>query len=71
MNVALVADVVQGADVGVGQRRDRPRLDVEARVTIAIGNRLRQMTLSGDGAIEADVASFVDLAHAPGAQGAQ
>src|SRR5579864_9656454 len=56
-------DIVQGADVGMVQGRDRVRFALEALGELLVGN------LDGDGAIQPRIASFVDLAHAARADG--
>src|SRR6185503_6070569 len=59
----VVADVVEGADVRMVQRRDRLRLALEARAQIGSMCELRRQDLDGDAAIEPGVAGAVDLAH--------
>src|SRR5262249_52236162 len=57
------ADVVDGEDVRVRQRRDRLRLALEARERVGIGGQLRDEDLDGDVAIEPRIARAVDVAH--------
>ncbi len=68
VDAVLVADVVQGADVRVVQRRDGARLTLEARAPLRRGRRLLAQDLDGDGTIEPRVPGVVHLSHAAGAQ---
>ncbi len=52
----------------MAQRRDRAGLALEPLLQIRIRGHMRGQHLDGDGAVEAGVSRFVDLAHAPGAQ---
>jgi hypothetical protein len=62
----LVTDVVECADVGMGELRDRARFTIEAFAELRIvGERLGK-NLDGDCPIEAGVAGLVHLAHATG-----
>jgi hypothetical protein len=66
----LVADVVEGTDVGVGEGRDGPRLALEALAQLRALREVRGQDLEGHRALEAGVAGPVDLAHASGPEGA-
>jgi len=57
------ADVVQGADAGVIERRDGPRLALEPAA------ELRFRNLDCDDAVEASIGCLVDLAHSSSADG--
>jgi hypothetical protein len=61
---ALVfADVVERADVRVLERRDQPRLALEALAELRVGGERRRQDLQGDDAIETRVVGSIDLAH--------
>jgi hypothetical protein len=64
---ALLADVVEGADVGVGDGRDRAGLVLEAGPRHGVGGHVGGQHLERHHALEAGVEGPVDLAHAPGA----
>src|SRR6185436_2459871 len=59
----VLADVVQGADVGVIESADRLGLALEALAAIGIGCRFIRQDLDRDGAIEPAVLRPVDLTH--------
>ena len=61
---AIVSDVVQRADVGVIERRNRARLPLEALAEFRSRRGLSDDDFDGDDAIETRVAGLVDLAHA-------
>jgi len=63
------ADVVQRADVRVGQRRDGPGFALEALTELGIGCERFGQDLDGDGAIQPRVARPIDLSHSAGANG--
>ena len=65
----IVADVVDGDDVGVGEAGERLHLALEARERVGIGGEGRGKHLDGDVAPEARVARPIDLAHAARADG--
>jgi hypothetical protein len=65
----LLADVVEGADVRVGQLRDRAGLAIEALAELRVGGERGGKHLDRDRAIEARVACFVDFAHPARAKG--
>ena len=69
VDLALAADVVQSADVRVGQRRDRLRLALEAFAQLRVVRERRRQDLDRDRAPEARVPRLVDLSHPPGADG--
>ncbi len=60
---ALAADVVQGADVRVGDRRDRLRLPLEALAKLGVARESFRKDLDRDLAAESRVLRLVDLAH--------
>src|SRR5438105_4809288 len=62
-----LADVVQRADVGMVELRDRARLAVEAGLHVGSGGEGGVEDFDGDDAVEAGIARSVDLAHAAGA----
>ena len=64
----LLTDVVQRADVGMGERGDRRRFAFEAGPPPGIVAELPRQHLDGDAAIEPGVPGGVDLAHATGPQ---
>ena len=68
---SCVAHVVQRADVGMIELRDRAGLAVEALAELRIGGERVRENLDRDRAIEARVARLVDLAHAAGAEGGE
>ena len=59
-----LADFVNGADIGVVERRRRPRLLDETLLGILVGREIRQQKLQHDRAIEIEVDGLVDRAHA-------
>jgi len=70
VDTALVADVVERADVRVIERRDRARLAVEALAQLRICGEGLGQHLDGDRPIEPRIARPIDLAHPAGADGA-
>jgi hypothetical protein len=58
-----LADVIQGADVGVVQSRYGLRFALEAGAAIRVGAELGRQHLDGDAAVEAGVAGLEDPAH--------
>ena len=66
IDVRLGAHVVQHADVGVIEGGDGPGLPLEAMAPGRIGREAGWEDLEGDGATQARVPPFVNLAHAPG-----
>ena len=63
-----VLNPVDGANVRMIQRRQHPRLALEAREPIGIGRKCFWQHLDRDVTSEGRVVSPVDLAHAPGAE---
>ena len=59
----LLTDVVERADVGVRQLRNRSRLTVEPLAELWIAGQAFVEDLDRDGAIEPRVSAFVHLAH--------
>jgi len=68
VDVALLADVVQRADVRVIQRGDRLRFALEPVAPLRIVGEMRRQHFDRDRAVQSRVGCFVDLAHAAGAQ---
>ena len=63
-----VADVVERADVRVGQGGDRARLPIEPLPRLAILGRVPRQDLDRHGSIETRIPRPVDLAHTAGAE---
>ena len=63
----LAPDVIQGADVGVRQRRNRPGFALESAAPFGILGYVGGHDLDRDLAIEPRVARSIDFAHAAGA----
>ena len=59
--------IEDGEDVRMGQRRDRPRLTLEASESVGIGRHSRGQDLDRDVAVQLRVMSLEHLAHAAGA----
>ena len=68
VGVALASDVEQRADVRMVERRDGPRLALEAGAHLGVGRQVLGQHLDRDVAPEARVARAVHLAHAAGAE---
>ena len=64
-----LAHVIERANVGMVQGRDAPGFTVEPLEELWIRSKPRGQDLDGHDAIQAAVAGFVDLAHAPGTEG--
>jgi hypothetical protein len=60
----MVPDVVEGADIGVGESGDSARFLFEPLAKIDILGKAFGQNLDSDNAAEASVASAIDLAHA-------
>src|SRR5437667_4924930 len=60
----LMADVIQCADVGMVQRRDYPRLAVEALLRIGVEGKMRRQNLECDGTTEFRIPRLIHLTHA-------
>ena len=65
-----VAEVVDGEDVGVGERGHRLGLALEPRQSQLVLHQMLGQHLDGNRAIEGEVGGEVDLAHAAGAEAA-
>src|SRR5262245_26571476 len=61
---AKAADVVQRANVWMGQLGNSARLAVEPLAKLRLGGERRREDLDGDGAIQPRVAGAIHLAHA-------
>ena len=70
MKIAAIglADFIDGADIGMVQRRRRPRLTLKALQRRGVFRQLSGQELEGDVAAEVDVLSFVDHTHATAAK---
>ncbi len=69
LDALLRAHIVQRADVRMGERRDRPRLALEALAHLGVRGEMPRENLDRHRPVEARVLGFVDLAHPPGADG--
>ena len=69
VHTAVLADVVQRADVGVVQVGDRPRLALESLPRLGLVGQVARKHLDRHGPVEPRVARPVDLAHTASAQG--
>ena len=58
---------MQGADVGMIQRRNGARFALKALLQIGVGRKMRRQNLDGNGAVEAGVLGAIDLSHTSGA----
>jgi hypothetical protein len=67
----VLAEGMDGADVGVVQRRGRPRLAQEESQPVGVPGVLRRQELQGDVPAQARLTGLVDDAHAAAAQQAQ
>ncbi len=68
VNAVDLADVVDGDDVGMVQRRSRFRFLHEAMLAFGVGNPLRGQHFDGDKAVKVSVPRLVDNAHSSLAQ---
>jgi hypothetical protein len=64
IGAVLLTDVVECADVRVGQRRDCTRFTLEPLPGGRVVGQLRREHLEGDGAVQARISRTVDLPHA-------
>jgi hypothetical protein len=64
----LLADIVDGADAGVVQRRGRSCLAAESGEGFGIGGEVWRQELQGDGALQPGILGFVDDAHPAAAE---
>src|SRR5437899_2661517 len=69
IDAVLMADVVQRADIRMGEAGDGLRLAFESEPQLRVFRKRGGEHLHRDGAIEPRVARTVDLAHAAGADG--
>ncbi len=69
VHAVLRADVVQRADVGMIQRRNRAGLALHALFQFGVGGKMIGENLDGDVASEAGVAGAVHLAHSTRTEG--
>jgi hypothetical protein len=67
VDFVLVADVKEGADIWVVERRDGPSLTLESPQELLIVGKARRQHLDGDLSIEAVIRGSPHLAHATGA----
>ena len=65
-DAVVAAEVVNGEDIGMGQRRDGMCLALEARQAIGIGRKLHRQDFERNLATQFRVARAIDLAHATG-----
>ena len=63
VDLSLVTDIVQGADIRVIQRSDRTRLPLEPLPCTGIDRGLLKQDLDRDDAIEASISGPVDFSH--------
>jgi len=66
----MVAEFVDGDDVGVIEGGGGTGFAFEAVQTILIGGKFGGKDFYGDGAVEAGIVSAIDFAHSAGAKGA-
>src|SRR5579863_145635 len=69
INAILMADIVQGADVGMRKFGNCLCFALQALFQVWIRRQVGEQNLDGDIAIKARVSSAVDFAHAAGTQG--
>jgi hypothetical protein len=69
VDALVAADVVNGADVRVIERRHHARLALEPGAALLVGRPHRGQDLQRDGAAQARIVRAVDVAHAAGADG--
>ena len=62
-------EAVDGADVGMVERRQHLRFALESRQPVRVGGHRRRQYLDGDVTLQLAVAGAIDLAHAARAQG--
>src|SRR5260370_34193746 len=63
----LVANIVESADVGMVQGRNRACFAVEALFSLGIVRKMRRENFYGDGAVESSVPGAIALTHTAGA----
>ena len=71
VGVPFAADVVEGADVRVVERRDRARFSLEPLAHLGVVGKMRREDFHRDVAPEARVLGAVDLAHPARAERAE
>src|SRR5450631_1817273 len=67
----LMADVMQGTDVGMVQRRNHPRFAIETVLGLRVVGKMGRQNLDGNGAVKAGVAGTVDFSHSASAKGSE
>ena len=63
VDAILAADIVQSADVGMVQRRNRARFPIEALLGLGVLGKMRGKNLDGDSSIEPRVPRPIHLSH--------
>ena len=58
---------MQGADVGMIQRRNGARFALKALLQIGVGSKMRRQNLDGNGAVQSGVLGAIDPSHASSA----
>jgi hypothetical protein len=58
---------MQGADVGMIQRRNGARFALKALLQIGVGRKMRRQNLDGNGAVQSGVLGAIDPSHASSA----
>ena len=66
VDAVFTADIEQGADVRMLERRNRARLPLEPLAQLRVGGQRRGKHFDRDGTVEPGVARAIHLAHAPG-----
>ena len=69
LEAVIVTDVVDGADVRMGEAGDDAGLALEAAAGFVAGHFTFGQDLESDGATQAGIAGAIDLTHAAGADG--
>jgi hypothetical protein len=65
---AMAADIVERADIGMVQRRNRAGLAIEALFSHAVFRQMRGKNFDGDDAVEPCIACTIHLTHPASAQ---
>ena len=71
VQTVLLADVVEGADVRMVELGDGFGFALETGLELGAFGEVLGKDLDGNGAVEAGVRGFVDLAHATGSDGSE
>ena len=71
VDAVLAADVMERADVRVGERGDRPGFPLEALAQLGIFREVTRQHLDRDGPLEPRVLGLVDLPHPARAEGSE